>query len=69
MLSDFDKRLKRSERTFSVMFWLIVAMQILIVGLIVATVIAGIQEIRATDWSHGLRGVVNQIWCGPKGCQ
>lgn len=27
-----------------------------------------VDEVRSMDWSQGLRGVLEPVWCGRKGC-
>lgn len=29
----------------------------------------GAKLVSEADWSHGLSGVVDKVWCGEKGCQ
>lgn len=56
-------------RAFNIFFWTIVALQVAVVGLVIWLVVEAVSVARSADWSNGLSGVVNQIWCGPKGCK
>jgi hypothetical protein len=43
---------------------------VIVAVVLYAILIGGIAYVvvNYVDWSHGLKGVVEQVWCGEKGC-
>jgi hypothetical protein len=67
-LDRFNRRFEKNERFFDFWFKFIFGAIIILFIAWIAFVGWGVSKAVNTDWSHGVKGVVEKVWCGEKGC-
>ena len=64
---DFDRRFRQSQRRFDIMFRIVsTIIALTFIGIVAFWIFAGTMVVKAADEvdQKGLKGVVQQIWCG-----
>lgn len=68
MYNDFNKRFDRFHRFHRWFFRAILAFQLAVAIAMIWLIVIAVQAGIRTDWSNGVKPVIEQVWCGKPGC-
>jgi hypothetical protein len=66
--AEFDKSFNRSRKLFKVIFAVALTTILLVWCVVGFSMYKAASLANAQDWSHGVKPVIEKIWCGSPGC-